>query len=265
MKLIFFDIDGTLISDFRGVIPESARKAIQKARENGHICMINTGRTEKMVGKKLTEQVEFDGYVYGCGTMATYHDELLFHDSLTLEQSQRIMDGLKKHKIDAVLEGRENDYIARPEEMFTDFFKEYATEYRHFEFDNLDNALGKYDKLYAYIPNSEQLAAFAEAFAEDLDFIDREKGFFEIVPKGYSKAHGIRHMAELLHIPMEDTVAIGDSSNDLDMIQCAGIGIAMGNAAQQIKDIADYVTTDVDKDGIWNALEWLGVLTCNTI
>ncbi len=260
MKLIFFDIDGTLISDYKAEIPESAKKAIQKARENGHICMVNTGRTQKMVGRELTEQVEFDGYVFGCGTMATYHDKLLFHDTLTLEQSQRIIDGLQKHRIDAVLEGRDNDYIARPEQMYTDFFKEYARVYRHFEFVDMEGALGNYDKLYAYIPDKEQLQAFVEDFSEDLDFIDRENGFYEIVPKDYSKAHGIRHMAELLKIPMEDTVAIGDSSNDLDMMQCAGISIAMGNATRQVKDVADYVTTDVDKDGIWNALNWLGVL-----
>jgi Cof subfamily protein (haloacid dehalogenase superfamily) len=96
--------------------------------------------------------------------------------------------------------------------------------------------------------------------SEILDFIDREQGFYEIVPKGYSKATAIRYITEYLNIPMEDTVAIGDSNNDLPMLQYAHTSIAMGNSSKQVLEVADYITTDVDKDGIWNALKWLGVL-----
>ena len=59
---------------------------------------------------------------------------------------------------------------------------------------------------------------------------------------------------------MEDTVAIGDSNNDITMLECAGTSIAMGNSTQAVLEMADHVTTHVDQDGIWNALEWLGVL-----
>ena len=93
-----------------------------------------------------------------------------------------------------------------------------------------------------------------------LDFIEREHGFYELVPKGYSKATAIHYIAEHLNIAMEDTVAIGDSNNDLPMLKCAHTSIAMGNSSPQVLEMADYVTTDVDKDGIWNALKWLGVL-----
>ncbi len=77
---------------------------------------------------------------------------------------------------------------------------------------------------------------------------------------GCSKGLAMEKLAETLGIPMADTVAIGDSSNDLEMLQRAGTSIAMGNATQNIRDMADYVTTDVTADGIWNALDWLGVL-----
>ena len=66
----------------------------------------------------------------------------------------------------------------------------------------------------------------------------------------------MEELAEALGIPMADTVAVGDSSNDLEMLQRAGTAIAMGNATQGIRDLADYVTTDVMEDGIWNALDW---------
>ena len=65
--LIFFDIDGTLIDEKERRMPESAREAIARARENGHICMINTGRTKRLVGKDITGLTEFDGLLLGCG------------------------------------------------------------------------------------------------------------------------------------------------------------------------------------------------------
>lgn len=260
MKLIFFDIDGTLLPNGSAVIPESAKEAVCRARKNGHICMINTGRTRRMVGPELTNQLEFDGYLLGCGTMVIYHDEILFHKTFTMEQSKRIMDALGFYEIDAILEGSEDDYCALPENMHTDFFREYVKYYREFHFDTYAVALGKYDKLYAYVNNQRDMEGFYREFKEELDFIDREKGFYEIVPAGYSKASAITYMAELLNIPMKDTVAIGDSNNDLSMLQCVGTSIAMGNSTQRVLDMADYVTTDVDKDGIWNALKWLGVV-----
>ena len=70
----------------------------------------------------------------------------------------------------------------------------------------------------------------------------------------------MKRLADALGISMADTVAVGDSNNDSEMLQCAGISIAMGNAIEAIKDMADYVTTDVTEDGIWNALAWLGAI-----
>ena len=93
-----------------------------------------------------------------------------------------------------------------------------------------------------------------------LDFIDRENGYYEVVPKGCSKATAMHFLADFLHVSMEDTVAIGDSNNDLPMLQCAATSIAMGNSSKAVLEMADYVTTDVMEDGIWNALQWLGVL-----
>lgn len=260
MKLIFFDIDGTLIANGNPNIPESAKRAIAKARENGHICMINTGRTRGMVGPEIRNQVEFDGFLLGCGTMVEYRSEILFHNTFDLEQSQAILDALGRCRVDAILEGSVNLYCDLPENMHTDYFREYVKNYKDFHFEPYATALGNYDKLFAYADNEREMESFYNEIKTKLEFIDRERGFYEIVPKGYSKATGIRYMADLLHIPMEDTVAIGDSNNDLSMLECVGTAIAMGNSTQNVLDMADYITTDVDNDGIWNALDWLGVL-----
>ncbi|MBE5882929.1 MAG: HAD family hydrolase [Lachnospiraceae bacterium] len=259
-KLIFFDIDGTLLDDATKSMPESAAEAIRVARENGHICLVNTGRTKRMVGSGLLEQAEFDGYLMGCGTMIVYRGELLLHKTLTLELSERIMEALKRYHIDAILEGREENFIDKQENMYTTTFKRFAKGYNALNYAPYEEAGGQYDKLFVYADEQESIDAFRREFYEELDFIDRERGFYEVVPKGYSKATAMEYIADKLQIPMEHTVAIGDSNNDLPMLQCAHIGIAMGNSSKEVLEIADYITTDVDKDGIRNALKWLGVL-----
>ena len=260
-KIIFFDIDGTIIGEESHVMLESTKKAILKARENGHICIVNTGRSQKLVGKNITDLVEFDGYVMGCGTMAVYHGQELMHETFSREMADRIVDGLKRHKIDAVLEGKENNYNDALEKCNTKLFHDFLINFKDMGYGSWEEASGNFDKFYAYVEDVSRMEAFQAEFEEELDFIDREHGFYEIMPKNHSKASGIKFLAEKLSIPMEDTVAIGDSNNDITMLECVNTSIAMGNSSKAVLEMADYITTDVDEDGIWNALEWLGVLT----
>lgn len=259
-KIIFFDIDGTIIGEDSKTMLKSTKEAILTARKNGHICMINTGRTQKLVGRDITGLVEFDGYLYGCGTMVVYHDKVLLHETISVKLAEKIIAALRKYKIDAVLEGSENNFINSYERIHTDYFREFVNRFHGKGFGSYEDAPGKFDKFYAYTPDKQSMEKFQMEFIEELDFIDREQGFYEITPKGYSKATGIRHLTEKLHMSMADTVAIGDSNNDIPMLQCADISIAMGNASAEVREMADYVTSDVEEDGIQNALEWLGVL-----
>lgn len=259
MKIIFFDIDGTLI-DERFQMLDSTKRAIAKARSNGHICMINTGRTDKLVGGRISELVEFDGYLMGCGTMITYHNQVLLHKTFDEEQARHIIDGLRKYKIDAVLEGSANNFHDDLEKINTKTFYDFVVRFAECDYGSYEEAIGHFDKFYAYVEERDTMDAFRREYEHMLDFIDREKGFYEIVPKGYSKASGMQYIARYLNLSMEDTVAIGDSTNDIPMLEAAHISIAMGNSTGRVLDLADYVTTDVDKDGVWNALKWLGVL-----
>ena len=260
MKIIFFDIDGTLIENGGKLMPESAKEAIRIARANGHICMINTGRTKRLVGEDVTGQVEFDGLLLGCGTEIEYEGKSLMHKTLTLEESGRILDAMKKYHVDGVLEGHDEDFAPRGDEVYTEAFLGMAAEIEERKYASYAQALGNYDKLFVCAETPAGMDGMKRDLSDILDFIEREHGFYELVPKGYSKATAIHYIAEHLNIAMEDTVAIGDSNNDLPMLKCAHTSIAMGNSSPQVLEMADYVTADVDKDGIWNALKWLGVL-----
>lgn len=259
MKIIFFDIDGTLI-DKSFQMSESTREAITRARQNGHICMINTGRTYKMVGDYLSDWAEFDGCLCGCGTTVIYRGKELLHRTFSEQEAKRIIAGLEKYGIDAVLEGGQNNFQKPLSDMHTEKFRKYMAQFGSLGYGSFEEAPGKFDKFYCYVGEDEYRRGFFAEFADILDYIDRERGFYEIVPKGFSKASGMRYLAEYLGMSMEDTVAIGDSNNDIAMLQASHTAIAMGNSSREVLKLADYVTTDVDKDGIYNALTWLGVL-----
>ncbi|MCQ2540106.1 MAG: HAD family hydrolase [Acetatifactor sp.] len=268
--LIFFDIDGTLIDETTHEVPKSALEAVKEAREAGHICIINTGRSKKLVEADAHKIQGFDGMLMGCGTMVVYHGETLLHKTYTAEETRYLIEGLRKHKIDACLEGETNNYFDLPEYMAHDSWKEFSTYFTHLHYGDFSDLLEHYgsyegkvydwDKMFCYAGSTEAMNAFMEEYGQDLELVDRKKGFFEIMPKGYSKASGIVFLAEKLGIPMEETVAIGDSSNDIPMIECAHIGIAMGNSTPDVKAIADHVCADIDKDGIADALRWLGAI-----
>lgn len=260
MKIIFFDIDGTLIENGGKLMPESAKEAIRIARKNGHICMINTGRTKRLVGEDITGQVEFDGLLLGCGTEIEYQGKSLMHKTLTLEESRRILEAMKKYHVDGVLEGHDEDFAPRGDEVYTDAFRGMAAEIEERKYASYAQAPGNYDKLFVCAETPAGMDGMKRDLSDILDFIEREHGFYELVPTGYSKATAIHYIADRLNIAMEDTAAIGDSNNDLPMLKCAHTSIAMGESSPQVLEMADYITTDVDKDGIWNALKWLGVL-----
>ena len=94
-----------------------------------------------------------------------------------------------------------------------------------------------------------------DALNDIFDFMNHGDGIVEAVPKGTSKATGIAWLCEHLGVAIEDTYAIGDSINDLEMLAFVGHSIAMGNASQAAKDAAEYVTTHIHEDGIKHALE----------
>jgi hypothetical protein len=257
--LIFFDIDGTLIDD-ELKMPASTEEAIRQARANGHICMINTGRSLRLVEPSVTGLAEFDGLALGCGTMLTWHGETILHETFSEQKARRIIDALRRNRIDAVLEGSENNFNDHYENMFSGQFVDFIKRFAGENYGSYEDAPGHFDKFYAYVERREYMDAFRAEFENELEFVDRKKGYYEVMPKGFSKASAMEKMAQILKVPMSGTAAVGDSSNDISMIQCAQYGIAMGNATEDVKAAADYVTTAVNEDGVRNALEWLGVI-----
>ncbi|KSV57618.1 Cof-type HAD-IIB family hydrolase [Acetivibrio ethanolgignens] len=256
-KIIFFDIDGTLLSEITGEIPVSAVEAIHKAQRKGHLAVINTGRTWPLLEKRVQE-VGFDAYICGCGTKIVYRNEVLFHQTVADDVIGKVVKALEKYKIDGILEGDKKLYLNDREKIFSEEWKAFYDRF-HKIAGSFQEAGISMDKLYTLTNPESDLEGFQEELGAWFDFIDRDNGYYELVPRGFSKASGIRMLTERLGMSMEDTISIGDSNNDLPMLTATAVSIAMGVHSEGIHDKVDFITKTVEEDGIYYALEHYGL------
>lgn len=257
-KIIFFDIDGTILSHRTFTISESTKSAIQQARSNGHLVFINTGRTYSAIDDSV-KSIGFDGYVCGCGTNIRYRDKILLHAPIAPDTCQRIMKDLKRYELEAVLEGSEAIYF----DQFTTFpkiasLRDVFTGLYHFNVKYWDDPVLAYDKLYLFT-QSGRFKEFMELYKDIFDYIDRG-GEYEVVPKGFSKATGIEFLLSHLDIPHENTYALGDGANDLPMLNYVKHSIGMGNSDGGVPEIVTFLTKDVDDGGVEHALKYYGII-----
>lgn len=258
-KIIFFDIDGTILSERTGNVSESTINAIRTAQSNGHLAFINSGRTYAEIDRELIE-IGFDGYVCGCGTYISYHDKVLFNKTISSSLSTEILHDLIALKIDAVLEGSSAIYYADfPALPKLVKLRSYQRDIKHFNIQSWSSKQLQFDKfcIWPSSPISEE--QFCIKYNAQFDFINRS-GFYEVVPKGCSKASGIAFLLEYLNLPHENTYALGDGANDLAMLEYVKHSIAMGNSKEEIKNIVSFVTSDVDDDGAAHALKHFEII-----
>lgn len=260
-KMIFFDIDGTIITEDTHIIPISTVKAIKKARAKGHLAFINTGRTFFNVTENI-RNIGFDGYVCGCGTYIHYKGESLLARSIPHETCVEIVKKLRQCKIEGIFESA-NDIFFDQAKPATG---ELAKVKDHFGLQGYDVTKSwddvdlVFDKFVVWLNEHSDFETFYSYITKDFDYIDRGNNFGEIVPKGYSKATGIKFLQEYFHIPLEDCYAIGDSSNDLTMLKYVPNSIAMGNSTPFLFDLVTFVTKDIKDDGIQHALSYYKII-----
>ncbi len=252
-NILFFDIDGTILSHRDYNIIDSTKEAIIKAKENGHLTFINTGRTYSLIGDDV-KSMGFDGYVCGCGTAIYYHSELLYHTTIDKKLRKSIILDLMKYNIGAVLEGNDaiyyTDNIINPGQQQA-YQSNTSRGFKVLPWNEEDMI---FDKFCIWIDSQEDIDAFCKIYEDRFDIIDREGIFLELVPKGHSKATGIKFLQNILNIPHDNAFAFGDSLNDLSMLQYVKHSVGMGNSEEEIKNMVSFLTKDVDEDGIAHAL-----------
>jgi Cof subfamily protein (haloacid dehalogenase superfamily) len=261
MKIAFFDIDGTLTSEIDGSVPDSAKKAIRKARAAGNLMFLNTGRCFQNVEQRFRE-VGFDGFVNGCGTHIVIGDETLLYVSQPAERIHDIIKLSREIDVDTLYECRYYVTFDRTLSIKHPAAKRQAERFLERGYDiamNIDDPNFTCDKFVIWYQTEDQLAKIREYTDQYFECIDRGGTFREFVPIGYSKATGIQKVLDHYNLPLESAYAFGDSNNDETMLSYVKHSVAMGNAeSEDIIKNAAHVTTKASEDGIANALKELG-------
>lgn len=258
--LIFLDIDGTIVNERTGEITQGTIDAIRQARKQGHEVFINTGRSRAEVSQKVLD-INADGVVCGCGTYIEYQGEELLQKSFGTEISKQIMKDVREYRLDAILEGTKHIYADENTVNLSiiklrEYFGEEVVN-RILSFDDKDI---NFDKFSMWITEESDFGSFQEKYQDSLTFIDRGTNFVEVVPRNYSKASGIQFLMDYLNVPLKYTMAIGDSANDLPMLEFAGISVAMGNSSPDLFQRVKFITKSIEEDGIQYAMAHYGLL-----
>lgn len=258
---LFFDIDGTILSEITKEIPQSAIEALREVQKRGHLTFINTGRTYCFLPPEVLAS-PFDGYLCGCGTYLTYHGEVLYRQSLPRKLGFQLLDWMQECHIDGICEAYNDIYMPRKASRFPGLIhiKESMQKKNMISHSFQEDRDFTYDKLFIFTDENSDTKRFLAQISGDMEAVDREGGCYEIVPRGFSKATACEYVLNRFHIPKERCYVFGDSNNDLAMFQYAPHAIAMGKHSPILDPYTEFVTRTVEEDGIAYALKQYGFL-----
>ena len=273
-KIIFLDVDGTLV-DYENRLPPSAVTAVRQARENGHRVYICTGRSKAEVYPELWD-IGLDGMIGGNGSYVEDCGHVVMHRLITAQQCRRIVDWLHGRGLEFYLESNSGLYASEHfEEAAQDAVQEYSRRKGKPGILTVRQAFP--DMIFGgelYRDDLNKVSYLLSSYQDFLDtkaqFPDLESNtwggagetalFGDLGVKHIDKAVAIKALVDYLNADMADTIAFGDAKVDIPMLECCGYGVAMGNGGPEIKTAADYVTDAVDRDGLYQAFEKLGLL-----
>lgn len=259
-KALFFDIDGTLYSEVDGLVPQSAVLALQKARENGHLIFINTGRTYSQT-QSIRQDLESDGLLCGCGTYVLADDVVLYESVIPKDRRLAIKAALQRFNLEGILEGAKGCTVKKHVSRFKwiESLKNFLKAQGSFAENGFTDDEFEFSKFCLLADEESDRESFFHCM-KDFEIIDRGDGFYECVPKGHSKATAIEIILKRYGLEKDDVWVFGDSMNDLSMFQYADHAVLMGHHDAGLEPFATFLTKTVEEDGIAYALETLGFI-----
>lgn len=268
-KLVFFDIDGTLVTP-SNQLPESTIKAVQLLKENGHLPIIATGRPPKMF-ETIAKELGIDSYISLNGQYIVIEGKEVFKQTLATERLEDLIQASYEINQRAFLITKDdiigNNFMREMinDQKFLTMVYTYLQDMPDFVTREMfmrmtDKPLPrasyeKEDILSAFIHTAEAQDAYYQERFPDLHFTRATPHLSEVLIKGLHKGAGIKRIVEALGQDIENTIAFGDSLNDIEMLSTVETGVAMGNGRDELKEVADLVTTHVEADGIYHALK----------
>ena len=246
MYAFFLDIDGTIYDGNR--IAQEVTDAIARARAAGHKVFINTARAYIGLPREVFA-FPVDGFICSFGLEIFADGKFLHRKFLPKETVLAAAQYAFDHHVPLYFEG----------ETRLDLNRRWESSFHPKNLAEFEQMLGDHRLCKFSLPNGPTQAD-RDAFSEDFDFYD-----IEVIAKGYSKTRGIQLVEQYLGLTREDTVAIGDSDTDLDMVCYAGIGVAMGSGTENLKAAADLVTKAIAEHGVAYAIDYVLTKKANAV
>lgn len=277
-KIVFLDVDGTLI-DYDAQMPESAAKAVEMARANGHKVYICTGCSKAEIEQR--DLCDLDGMIGGNGAYVEDNGEVVLHQGLTKEEVKHIVDWCNDRHLGFYLEANSgmycNDYMLEqgPATMIkyaqgkgadltkaTASANSFVNSFIHLTGENLyrDDVNKISFILSDYQDHLDSKKEFPELEANTWGGKGELALFGDLGPTGITKKTAIEALLKHLNADVKDTISFGDAKIDLSMFELCAYNVAMGNGGPEIKAAADYITTDVNDDGLYNAFRYLKLI-----
>lgn len=260
-EALFFDIDGTLVSFTTHKIPQSAVAALQTAHDVGIKIFIATGRPRFTINNlsQLSDKCLIDGYITMNGSYCFVDDDVVYENAISDRESAAIVHFCAEGNHPCILVGKKDMAVCNPDEVMRHVFYETLNTARFPEMDYRDYPiLGPLLQITPFLTIEEENRLVSAI--PNCESGRWHPTFTDITAKGNTKQHGIDVIIKHFGIPLSQTMAFGDGGNDKSMLCHAGIGVAMGQATEDVKQCADFVTSSVDEDGISNALHHFGII-----
>ncbi len=260
-KMIFLDIDGTLLDSGEIVYP-STREAIRRAYANGHKLFLCTGRQRCFVDSQILDMGLMEG-VFAAGANIICDGKMIFHSSFEERTCKKTVELLLESNSIFALETVEGAFI----------HGNMTPEYKKL----IARLLKTKTAFPEELPDSMKQVDKIVVFQSDYSYEELQKklrGDFQVVPMSYrflgygaeimqialNKASGIQKLLAHYSWQQEDTIGVGDGANDIEMLEYCNISVAMGNAEDNVKEKATFVTEHIAKDGIYHAFEKLRII-----
>ena len=257
IKAIFFDIDGTLVSFKTHRMTETLKENLRKLQAKGVKLFISSGRA-RLVMNNL-DDFPFDGYVAMNGAETTLGGEVIDSHPLSREISLQVAGIAERENVSCWVFADNVAGINHSSPEALEVADQINLHPPHFL--NLSEVARNHTVYeYTIFFDEEQERRLLHPVLKNVAYTRWHPYFLDIIPEGLSKSYGASKILERIGATPEECIAFGDGGNDIPIIEYAGIGVAMGNATDDVKAAADYVTDTVDEDGVVTALRHFGIL-----
>lgn len=258
IKIVITDIDQTLYSHNLGKIPQSAIDAFKQMQKKGIKIFLCSGRNKYLIKKSgVLDYITPDGLIVMNGAAVILNDKIIYSYPIPSNVVDSLIKFSKRLRFGLTLIEENEGHINYIDERVISAHEKYGT---------------RFPQPRSFPDHYDRVIYQAICFCDELDeslFLPHIKGAksarwdeyaVDIMPEESDKSKGVLALLDYLKLKPENCLAIGDGNNDIEVLQFAGIGVAMGNSNQHVKESADYVTDNIDDDGWSNAMKHFNII-----